>query len=69
MNVFNIFLTDFNQGLDLESIGSSLVFEGELIWAGLVWKGPDIRSGLVNRHLIIEGHWDLDLAPGFGTWI
>ena len=34
--------------LDLESIGSSLGFEGELIWAGL-----DISSGLVNRLLII----------------
>ena len=45
--------------LDLESIGSSLGFEGELIWAGLDWRGPDIRSGLVNRHLIIEGHREL----------
>ena len=36
----------------MESIGSSLRFEGELIWAGLDWRGPDIRSGLVNRHLI-----------------
>ena len=43
--------------LDLESIGSSLGFEGELTWAGLNWRGPDISSGLVNRHLIImEGH-------------
>ena len=31
--------------LDLESIGSSLD-----------WRGPDIRPGLENRHLIIEGH-------------
>ena len=23
-------------------------FEGELIWAGLDWRGPDIGSGLVN---------------------
>ena len=42
-----------NKGkLDLESIGSGLGFEGELIWAGLDWRGPDISSGLVNRHLI-----------------
>ena len=41
--------------LDLESIGSGLGFEGELIWAGLDWKGPDISSGLVNRHLIRPG--------------
>ena len=33
--------------LDLETIGSSLRFEGELIWAGLDWRGPDITSGLV----------------------
>ena len=26
-----------------------------MTWAGLDWRGPDIRSGLVNRHLIIEG--------------
>ena len=37
--------------LDVESIGSSLG-----IWAGLDWSGPDIRPGLYNRHLIIEGH-------------
>ena len=43
--------------LDLEWIGSSLGFEGELIWAGLDWRSPDISYGLVNRHLIIiEGH-------------
>ena len=30
--------------LDLESIGSSLGFEGELIWAGLDWRGPDIAQ-------------------------
>ena len=41
----------------MESIGSSLGFEEEFIWAGLDWRGPDISSGLVNRHLIIiEGH-------------
>ena len=46
-----------NKQLDLESIGSSLGLEGELIRAGLDWRGPDISSGLVNRHLIImEGH-------------
>ena len=39
--------------IDLETIGSSLGFEGELIWAGVDWRGPDISSGLVNRHLII----------------
>ena len=44
--------------LDLESIGSSLGFEGELTWAGLDWRGPDISSGLVNRHLtLIIGGW------------
>ena len=36
----------------MESIESSLGFEGELIWAGLDWRGHDISSGLVNRHLI-----------------
>ena len=35
--------------LDLESIGSSLGFEEELIWAGLDWSGPDICVGLINR--------------------
>ena len=35
---------EFKPKLDLESIGSSL---------GI---GPDIRPGLDNRHLIIEGH-------------
>ena len=43
--------SNFNCKLDLESVGSSLRFEGELIWAGLDWRGPDISSGLVNRHL------------------
>ena len=38
--------------LDLESTGSCLGFEGELIWAELDWRGHDISSGLVNRHLI-----------------
>ena len=45
--------------LDLESIGSSLGFDWELICAGLEWSGPDIRQGLYlyNRHLIIiDGH-------------
>ena len=46
-----------NDQLDLASIGSSLGFERELIWAGLDWRGPDISAGLINRHLIIiEGH-------------
>ena len=53
----------------MESIGSSLGFEGVLIWAGLDWRGPDIRPGLVNRHLIRlwTWIWDLDLRLGFGT--
>ena len=38
--------------LVFESIGSSLGFEGELIWAGLDWRGHEISSGLVNTHLI-----------------
>ena len=41
--------------LDLESIGSSLGFEGELIWAGLDWRGPDISLGLVMDGLNISG--------------
>ena len=45
-----------NIKLDLESIGSSLGIDSELIWAGLEWSGPDIIPGLYNRHLIIEGH-------------
>ena len=33
-------------------------FEGELIWAGMDWRGPNISSGLVNRHLtLIIGGW------------
>ena len=52
-----------------------------VVWSGVEWSGPAIRPGLDNRHLIIEGHrgpldfgfgtwiWDLDLGPGFGTWI
>ena len=50
-----IIYAEGNVKLDLESIGSSLGFEGELIWAGLDWRGPDISSGLVNRHLINHG--------------
>ena len=42
--------------LDLESIGSSLGINWELIWSGVEWSGPAIRPGLDNRHLIIEGH-------------
>ena len=42
--------------LDLESTGSSLGIDWELIWAGLDWSGPDIIPCLYNRHLIIEGH-------------
>ena len=36
-----------NDQLDLASIGSSLGFEGELIWAGLDWRGPDISASLL----------------------
>ena len=42
--------------LDLESIGSSLGIDLELIWSGVKWRGPAIIPGLDNRHLIIEGH-------------
>ena len=42
--------------LDLESIGSSLGIDWELIWSGVEWSGSDIRLGLDCRHLIIEGH-------------
>ena len=59
--------SNFNCKLDLESVGSSLRFEGELIWAGLDWRGPDISSGLVNRHLISSGLWVLDFR--LWTWI
>ena len=38
--------------LVFESIGSRLGFEGELIWAGLDWRGHEISSGLVNTHLL-----------------
>ena len=31
--------------LDLKLIGSSLGFEGELIWARLDWRSPDISLG------------------------
>ena len=34
---------------------SSLSFKGEIIWAGLEWRCLNIRSGLVNRHLINLG--------------
>ena len=39
--------------LDLESIGSSLGIDWEIIWTGVEWSGPAIRPGLDNRHLII----------------
>ena len=42
--------------LDLESIGSSLRIDRELIWSGVEWSGPAIRSGLDNRHLFILTH-------------
>ena len=38
--------------LDLESIGSSLGIDWELIWSGVEWSGPS--NCLDNRHLIIE---------------
>ena len=53
---FKITLYKEEYKLDLESIRSSLGIDWELIWAGLDWSGPDIRPGLYNRHLIIEGH-------------
>ena len=34
--------------LDLESIGTSPGVKWDLIWAGLDWRGPDIRLGLNN---------------------
>ena len=43
---------NFNIRLDLESIGSSLGIDWELIWSGVEWSGPAIRPGLDNRHLI-----------------
>ena len=47
--------------LDLESIGSSLGFEGELILAVLDWRSPDISSGLVNRprNKIFTPNWEI----------
>ena len=44
--------------LDLESIGSSLGFEGELFWAGLGWPGEVltlVQGLLIDRHLINLG--------------
>ena len=40
--------------LDLESIGTSLGIDLEIIWSGVEWSGPAIRQGLDNKHLIIE---------------
>ena len=40
-----------HEKLDLESIGSSLGIDCELIWSGVEWNGPAIRPGLDNRHL------------------
>ena len=51
-HIIYLYTLKYKIRLDLESIGSSLRFEGELIWAGLDWRGHDISSGLVNRHLI-----------------
>ena len=45
--------------LDLESIGSSIGIDWDLIWSGVEWSGPAIRPGLDNIHLIIECHWGL----------
>ena len=39
--------------LDLESIGTSLGIDWEIIWSGVEWSGPAIRPGLDNRNLII----------------
>ena len=60
-----IIYAEGNVKLDLESIGSSLGFEGELIWAGLDWRGPDISSLLVNTHLIrqLERSCSPDIRP------
>ena len=55
-NRYTTLKCDWNYQLDLESIGSSLGIDWELIWAGLDWSGPDIRPGVYNRNLIIEGH-------------
>ena len=59
----------------MESIGSSLVFEGELIWAGLGWRGPEISSGLVVACRIIVSApvpvpflWTLNLEIGTCIW-
>ena len=38
----------------------------DLGWAGLDWRGPDIRSGLVKRHLIIEGKIIVSAPVGLG---
>ena len=37
--------------LDLEWIGSSLGFDGELIWAGLDWRCHDIIISPFNTDL------------------
>ena len=50
-----------NSKLDLELIGSSLGFEGELIWTGLDCKI------IVSAQVPVPFPWTLDL--GFGTWI
>ena len=56
----------------MESIGSSLGIDWELIWAGLDWSGPDIRPCLYNRIIVsalvpVPFLWTL--GPGFETWI
>ena len=56
-----------NSKLDLELIGSSLGFEGELIWTGLDCK--IIVSAQVPVPFPFLWIWDLDLGLGFGTWI
>ena len=55
-NRYTTLKCDWNYQLDLESIGSSLGIDWELIWAGLDWSGPDIRPSLYTRHSIKEGH-------------
>ena len=44
-----------------------------MIWAELDWRGPDISSGLVKRHLlIIEGHrraWKVMEGQGWSRMV
>ena len=58
-NRYTTLKCDWNYQLDLESMGSSLGIDWELIWSGVEWSGPAIRPGLDSRHLIIKGHKSL----------